>query len=178
MIRPTAENREIRIGLLADTHLDQAWDDAPFRILRDTLFRDVTMVLHAGDVGDLDWLEKNAFPDIPLVAVAGNCDPPGDPRLPPRRIMELGGWRIGLCHGSGPAAETPERVRRLFADEDVAAVVFGHTHHPYLATIGRVTYFNPGSMFWPRGGAPTVGLARILDRRIIWQHHVFTGHGG
>lgn len=178
MIRPSAENREIRIGVLADTHLGEAWDEAPFRALRTTFFHDVTMILHAGDIGDLDWLTTVAFPDLPVVAVGGNCDPRDDPRLPSRRIVEVGGRRIGMCHGYGPAAEVPKVVQRMFAGEDVEAVIFGHTHRPYLATIERVTYFNPGSMFWPRGGMPTVGLARILDRRMIWQHFEFTGHGG
>ncbi|MDP8221986.1 MAG: metallophosphoesterase family protein [Candidatus Lernaella stagnicola] len=167
--------RTVRIGILSDTHLDGPWNPEPFRRLLSGPFAGVERVLHAGDVGDYDWLTAVALAGVPVTAVAGNCDEQDDPRLPARRILDIHGYRIGLIHGWGDAARTPHRVARAFAQDDVNAVVFGHTHQPHLATGGQVTYFNPGSMFWPRNSRESVGLLTLSAGRPKWTHITLEG---
>jgi putative phosphoesterase len=82
----------------------------------------------------------------PLHAVHGNVDRPAVvAALPERRVVELGGVRIGMVHDAGPAAGRLARMRRAFDGCD--AVVFGHSHIPLneVASGGAFRLFNPGS---------------------------------
>ena len=159
----------MRVGILADTHLSQL-DCRPLLLsLAKGPFARVDAVLHAGDIGDLDWLQDVAFAGIPLWAVVGNCDPPSlSARLPQQRVVEFGAWRIGLVHGWGSPHRLVERVAPLFAD--VHAVVFGHSHRPQMERRKGVLFFNPGSLGDPRGGPPTAGLMSEERGRLVFQH--------
>jgi len=159
----------LRVGILSDTHLTRGSDRGPLLKLAATHFSSVDAILHAGDIGDLDWLTAVAFPEIPFYAVEGNCDEPGaDPRLPVRRIVELGSWRIGLAHGWGAPHSLVDRLAPLFTD--VHAVVFGHSHTPHLEKRNKVIYFNPGSLMLPRHGPPSAGLLTIGERGLVFSH--------
>jgi putative phosphoesterase len=162
----------VRVGILADTHCAAGDDPAPYRRLLAGPFAGVQLVLHAGDVGDLDWLAGEALPGVELRAVAGNCDEPG-PRLPAKRIVETAGRRIGLIHGWGAPTGIVERVAAAFAGDGVDAVVFGHTHQPSLETICGVAYFNPGSPTCPRGSEPSAGLLTVAEGRLTWRRARF-----
>ncbi|NLH50091.1 MAG: YfcE family phosphodiesterase [Myxococcales bacterium] len=164
------DGKPIRIGVLADTHCNGNDDPEPIRRLLTGPFAGIRMILHAGDLVDYDWLTQIAMPDIELLAVAGNCDEPGDPRLPAKRIVEFGGFRVGLMHGWGAPAGITQRLAGAFEGEAVAAVVFGHTHQPFLATESGITYFNPGSPTEPRLATAGVGLLTVTPGRLRWQH--------
>jgi putative phosphoesterase len=131
-----------RVGVVADTHIH-----GPSRILPPALwsvFGGVQMILHAGDLVTLDVLGELGTL-CPVHAVHGNCDPlEVVARLPPRRVVEVEGVRIGLTHGHlGPGSTTAEKARRAFSD--VHCVVFGHSHEPLNHLRGGVLLFNPGS---------------------------------
>jgi putative phosphoesterase len=64
-------------------------------------------------------------------------------RLPERRVVEVGGVRIGLVHAPGPRTGRGERLAAAFPRCD--AVVYGHTHVPEVARVGRTWVLNPGS---------------------------------
>jgi hypothetical protein len=69
-IRPTAENREIRIGLLADTHLTRRGMTHPFGFCATRFSPRRTMGVARRDGRDLGLVgNKYAFPDIPRWAV-------------------------------------------------------------------------------------------------------------
>jgi len=166
-----SKERVVRVGVLSDTHLDGgSWDLTPFRRLLAGPFAGVDLILHAGDVGDLDWLADVAFEGVRLEAVAGNCDVRDHPQMPPRRVIDLDGYRIGLIHGWNNTADIERQLAEAFAGTHVDAVVFGHTHRPHLATRAGVTYFNPGSMLWPRGAGETVGLLTLTGGSAHWRH--------
>jgi uncharacterized protein len=165
-------SRVVSVGIVADTHLEGDWDPVPFRRLLAGPFAHVSRILHAGDILDYDGLVHSALPGLPIDAVAGNCDPNDDLRLPAQRIVEVEGFRIGLIHGWGAVSEVPRKAAGAFAGQPVDAVVFGHTHRPHLETLGGITYFNPGSMLWPRGAQATVGLLVLTDGRPQFSHLV------
>lgn len=82
----------------------------------------------------------------PVYAVHGNCDPPDlRERLPGWRIVEYQGFKIGLIHGHGPSGTTLGRILESFAEDQVDAIVYGHSHKPHNDRINGVLIFNPGS---------------------------------
>jgi putative phosphoesterase len=101
------------------------------------------LILHAGDVVAASVLDELAA-YAPVSAVAGNMDLPElAERLPERRVVEVGGARIGMVHDAGPRAGRHERLADWFPG--CAAVVYGHTHLPELARHGALWILNPGS---------------------------------
>ncbi len=147
------QNGRVRIGVVSDTHIPEKARELPAAMLR--AFEGVELILHAGDLIVPEVLET--LGNIARVeAVSGNNDPPEVvAMLGRRKIVEAGGVRIGLVHGDrGRGKNTPDRAARAFADGEVACVVFGHSHLPYLGPpvaiegappAPRFLLFNPGS---------------------------------
>ena len=131
------------IGVLSDTHIPTKAKELPREVIDG--FKEVDLILHAGDILDksiIDKLEQIA----PVFAVAGNCDPPElKEKLPIKRIVEYCGFRIGLIHGDGGVATRLSRLLETFENDNVNAIVFGHSHRPYNDRINGVLLFNPGS---------------------------------
>ncbi len=71
-----------------------------------TAFAGVDMILHAGDI--MEWSVIRELSTLaPVEAVYGNMDYPEiRQRLAGRRIIEMGGMRIGLIHGDGAGSNT------------------------------------------------------------------------
>ncbi|NOZ20186.1 MAG: metallophosphoesterase family protein [Planctomycetes bacterium] len=130
----------MRIGVLSDTHVVDA-SDIPVEVF-ETL-RDVDLILHAGDILELGVIDELGAL-APVHAVCGNMDPHlTREKLPGKSIINAGGKRIGLTHGSGAPFGLHNRVRARFDDVDV--IVFGHSHRPMCETADGVLVFNPGS---------------------------------
>ena len=122
------------IGLISDTHglVRPDVHDA---------FAGVELILHAGDVGGddvLDELETIA----PVLAVHGNTDPPGDPRLAAVIERQVDGVRIHVSHGHELGSPTPEK---LFARYAADVLIYGHTHRQLVTRSGRRLAVNPGA---------------------------------
>ena len=101
------------------------------------------LILHAGDFTRAPVLEELRRL-APVEAVAGNMDEPELLTvLPDRRVVKVGGARIGMVHVPGPAAGRAERLVESFRGCD--AVVYGHTHVPEATRVGEVWVLNPGS---------------------------------
>jgi putative phosphoesterase len=125
----------------------------------------VDLIIHAGDLtvpGVLDDLERVA----PVFGVRGNHDEDaGHSGLPRRRVLQVGGRRIGVTHGTradpvemaGAVASLVRRrttllgfhraVRRRFGDVD--AVVMGHIHMPVSCVRDGALLFSPGAVYVP-----------------------------
>jgi putative phosphoesterase len=103
------------------------------------------LVIHAGDLCDMGVLESlKGAKDVK--AVYGNMDGPELRKVLPRSmVISCDSARIGVFHGEGDPAHLLERVKGLFKDQALSAVVFGHSHEPMNAVIDGVLYFNPGS---------------------------------
>jgi putative phosphoesterase len=138
------------VGLIADTH----------GLLRREVFaafKNVDLILHAGDVGPDEILDELAT-IAPVQAVRGNTDPVGNPRLPDNLELEILGVTVHVSHGHEVGA-TPER---LLASYDADVIVYGHTHREMVTrAIGRVAV-NPGAAGARRFDLmPCVGLMTI-----------------
>ncbi len=148
------------VGVLSDTHFRTLQAGvALLERLRQGLFSQVELILHAGDVGLCEVLD--GYLDVPVVAVRGNTDPPA-PGLPLKRVLDLGGYRVGLLHGWGPLGGLEERVLGEFRQDHLDCLVYGHSHAPVCHRRQGLLLFNPGSpterRFAPR---TTVGLLRL-----------------
>lgn len=79
-----------------------------------------------------------------MEAVHGNADEPSlRAVLPAELTVTVEGVRIGMTHAPGPASGREVRLAERFRSCDV--VVYGHTHVPRLARVGRQWIVNPGS---------------------------------
>ncbi len=133
----------MKIGVISDTHIPAAAAALPARIKE--LFAGVDLILHAGDLVELKVIDELAK-IAPVEAVSGNMDPALVTRkLPAKRIVEAGGFRIGLVHGWGPPASLREWVKHVFAGEKVDAIVYGHSHAGVSDMEDGILFFNPGS---------------------------------
>jgi putative phosphoesterase len=115
------------IGLISDTH-------GYFDPRLPNVFRNVERILHAGDIGSLDVVERlEAI--APVVAVHGNLDRPDiAARFPPDTTIEVEGARIYLVH-------RPQDAR---PGDGVRVVVQGHTHRSLVEEKDVMLYVNPG----------------------------------
>jgi putative phosphoesterase len=166
----------MRIGVLSDTHVPDILPELPPRLFE--VFNGVDLILHAGDVCSLAVLQQ-LEPLAQTFAVYGDCDDAQVKTfLQDRQRLDFAQRSIGLVHGHRAwhgdwwtrlayrfDATRRDRaltsyVLREFATENIDAVIFGHSHAPYIKMHGSVLLFNPGSAT-PRGGQP--GTAGILE---------------
>lgn len=148
----------ICIGVISDTH-------GMLRPQALEALAGVDLILHAGDIDVpqvLEELERIA----PVKAVCGNMDfGPLRERLSETEVIEVGGYLLYILHDIGKLDLDPEA-------SGFSAVVFGHSHRPYLEQKRGVLFLNPGSAGPKRFGKP-VSVARIrgangrLSARVI-----------
>ena len=135
-----------RIGLISDTH----------GLLREEALlalRGSELIVHAGDVGDADILEK-LRELAPVVAVRGNID--------------TGSWSLGLPETAVAEALSTSiyvlhDVNALDLDPVAAGfriVVSGHSHKPGRSERKGVLHINPGSA-GPRRFRLPITVARL-----------------
>jgi putative phosphoesterase len=121
------------IGLVSDTH-------GMVRPSVHAALAGVELILHAGDVGD-GVLEELAV-IAPVLAVCGNTDQPGDPRLPLEVVRELDGITIHVSHGHETGSPTPAKLLARYPHD---VLVYGHTHRQLVARAEGRLVVNPGA---------------------------------
>jgi uncharacterized protein len=134
----------MNIAVLSDTH----------GLLRPEVLphlEGVDAILHAGDVGNPQILERLATFG-PVYAIRGNVDrSPELLTLPETLLFELGGVSIFMLHDLKALDKVQDGVR---------IVVSGHSHQPRIVDEGGVLHLNPGSCGSKRFSLP-VSLARL-----------------
>ena len=122
------------VGVIADTH----------GLLRpgvSAAFADVSLILHAGDVGGPRVLDALAA-IAPVEAVFGNVDDVHDPSLARQRVVTVGGVVIHISHGHELGRPTPQLMLARYSGD---VVIFGHTHKAVIVRDGGRVAFNPGA---------------------------------
>jgi len=149
----------MEIGIISDTHLGPNVDYSGLYNRVEKAFSDVEIILHAGDVTNIKFiqdLEKIAQ----VEAVVGNVD---DPTIHDRYTsfskIEIMGKNIGLTH------ELPSFT--FIKQENLHIVVTGHTHIPtikeYYELDHGFLHLNPGSPLQPR--APPLNKRYNIQRK-------------
>ncbi len=162
----------MKIGVVSDTH-----DYFDPRL--EELLRGVDVILHGGDVGSGDVLDRLAHL-AKVRAVRGNVDS-ASLDLPPSLVLTLEGVQIEMQHELPvPQAELTkwadtallgamhpkrrEKFLKAFRDR-TRVVIFGHSHQPCLLTVGHKLFFNPGSAGRQRFSLPrSCGRLEIFPR--------------
>ena len=134
------ENKKVKIGVISDTHLD-GYDEKMKKCVAGH-FSDVDMILHAGDIVDLDVLR--IFEDKEVKAVCGNMDNASvREKFPDHLLFEINGFKLLLIHGWGSPWGIEEKVAAGFKNVD--CIVYGHSHKPANHQKDNILFFNPGS---------------------------------
>jgi putative phosphoesterase len=132
----------VRVAVVADTHLPKGTRALPPACV-DRL-RAADLIVHAGDVVGLPFLEELRALGPPVEAVYGNVDEQAvRDVLPEERVVSVEGVRLGVVHIAGPRVGREERLVARFPACD--AVVYGHTHVPQVERWHGVWILNPGS---------------------------------
>jgi putative phosphoesterase len=145
--------REILVGVISDTH----------GLLRPEAIgalRGSDMIIHAGDVGNPEIIDKLRGV-APTFVVRGNIDK-GDwaAGLSMTGLVDVGELKFFVLHQISQLELDPVAA-------GFAAVVFGHSHMPSVETREGVLFLNPGSAGPRRFKLPVaVARVRVSERRI------------
>jgi uncharacterized protein len=136
----------ISVGVISDTH-------GLLRPEAVAALRGSDLILHAGDVGDPEVLER--LRNIAAtVAVRGNVDTAAWANaLPMTEVVEVGELHLYMLHDLATLDLDPQAA-------GFAAVISGHTHQPAADMRDGVLYLNPGSA-GPRRFTLPIALARL-----------------
>jgi putative phosphoesterase len=174
----------MKIGVIGDTHCPTLSPLPPARIAE--VFKGLDIILHVGDVSELYVLEQFQETYTLTFGVSGERDSDEVKQyLDETRVVRFGERRVGMIHGhqfeeqhrgrSGlwrllgrkpDMASLPAFLLEQFAEEDVHAIVFGHTHEPYVKMHNGVLLFNPGAALPSGEGRATVGILDVGERSI------------
>ncbi|MEK6727907.1 MAG: YfcE family phosphodiesterase [Candidatus Omnitrophota bacterium] len=134
----------VRIGVISDTHIPDRAKEIPKEILDD--FKNVDMIIHAGDLVDLGVLEKLKSVCGNVKAVWGNMDPDNLRKiLPEKEIFRIGKHKIGVMHGYGAPDYLIAKLSAIFKGDGVDIIIFGHAHYSVNEKVDGILFFNPGS---------------------------------
>lgn len=135
----------MKIGVISDTHIPVQAQIMPRQVLE--CFKKTDMVIHAGDLVELNVLKELESVCPNVLAVWGNMDPcEVKEKLTEKQIIEIGKYKIGVMHGYGYPNKLIEIVQDKFKNDGVDVIIFGHSHMPLNENKEGILYFNPGSL--------------------------------
>jgi putative phosphoesterase len=140
------------VGLISDTH-------GQLRAGVHEALRGVELILHAGDVGGDDILDELSLV-APVMAVYGNTDTPGNPRLEAQILWDIGGVLIQVQHGHESGRLTADALLERFTAD---VIVYGHTHRQSVTRREGRLVINPGAA-GPRRFHLMPSVARLTIR--------------
>lgn len=151
----------MKVAVISDTHLTDVVPE--FEQICHRYLKGADLVIHLGDWTDIKVF--NYLLRYPLLGISGNSDGEAIRKeLPPKRLVRVHGYRIGIIHGWGSPYDLVSRLRREFIDVDV--VLFGHSHIPFQMMENGVLWLNPGSVFHGRGEVERSLAFLYLEERI------------
>ncbi|WP_308636816.1 metallophosphoesterase family protein [Paenibacillus silvisoli] len=165
----------MKVVVVSDTHMTRMAKKLPERLIEE--LRDADVILHAGD-----WMMLSVWDMLQAYAetegVAGNND--GHDiiaKFGHRKVLDVGGVRIGLVHGhigAGTREDTPTKAFKSFEPGSVDVIVFGHSHVPVIQRRNDVLLFNPGSPTDKRRQKQySFGVLTIEEGALTRAEHIF-----
>ncbi|WP_174613458.1 metallophosphoesterase family protein [Virgibacillus ihumii] len=133
----------MKIIVISDTHIPKKGPKLPSRLMKE--LEAAKLIIHAGDWSSMevyDMLQQYA----PVKGVYGNIENEEIlDKFSSKELLIINGFRIGIVHGHGEKKTTERRAFDAFLDDDVDAIIFGHSHIPLLRYFKKVLLLNPGS---------------------------------
>lgn len=172
----------MRIGVISDTHIPELMDQLPDSMHE--VFKDLDIILHLGDICQLETLRELQNRFAITFAIHGESDNQEVKQyiLESKRVVEFGNRRIGMIHGNqdepkgllqglkkllGPKEEDYyDFLLSQFEGEGIDCIVFGHTHRPFVRVYKGILLFNPGAAAPTPGNRPSVGILEVSERAI------------
>lgn len=144
----------MKILVIADTH------NVTAPIITQIKKEKADMLFFLGDfVRDGEDIKRKL--QIPAYIIAGNGDMATYYKK--EQLLKIRDKRILLTHGHQyNIKNTLQRLYYHGVENRVSAILFAHTHIPYLNWKGEVLIMNPGSPTFPRGGS-NIGTYGILN---------------
>ena len=100
-----------------------------------------------------------------VYAVSGNMDDYSiKATLPSVLRIKIEEVNIGLIHGWGGHFGLREKIFKVFINDDLDLICYGHTHSSFFAKEHGVYFFNPGSIY---GQTQTLGILEINKKEIV-----------
>jgi uncharacterized protein len=146
------ENR-FTVGIISDTH-GRLSDSALIALAGSRI------IIHAGDIGNPDIIDKLKT-IAPVFPVKGNMDKGAWARkIPDSEIVNDGAVSLYILHDISKIDLDP-------AASGFSAVIFGHTHRPFIEKQNEVLFINPGSATQPRSNhPPSVVLLKVIGKSL------------
>lgn len=143
----------LRIGVISDTH-------GLLRPEAKAFLAGSDHIVHGGDIGNQAILDELAA-IAPLTVVRGNNDRGvWAEDVPETALLTVGGVRIYAIHDISQLDIDP-------VAEDVAMVVYGHSHKPVVEHRGEVIYLNPGSAGPRRFSLPISAAEIVIEDSVV-----------
>jgi len=122
--------------------------------------------IHLGDHDRDALVLREAFPEVPLYSVCGNCDM--SPLAPERLLVQLGPVKAFLTHGHLYSVSRVQADWLVYAAQEQGAQIamFGHTHRAVNDVVGGVTLLNPGTA--GKGADLSWALVTVQDNGAIY----------
>lgn len=134
----------MRIGVISDTHIPKNTDKIPEIVFKH--FKDVDLILHAGDLTNINVIDELRQITPNVEAVTGNMDlSENQSVLPRKKLINADGLKICLIHGWGDPAGIKNRILMEVKDDKPDIIIFGHTHQPEKGVLNNILFLNPGS---------------------------------
>lgn len=159
----------MKIGVISDTHIPDRCEHIPKVVL--DAFKRVDLIVHAGDIVNLEALEelKSVCPKV--FAVAGNMDSQAVvKKFPLKDVFEISGFKLALMHGRGAPVNLVELLKDTFKTEKPDVIIFGHSHKAMNKFVDGILFFNPGSATDCLSGCASYGIIEIgaaINAKII-----------
>lgn len=157
--------------VLSDTHVRYKDEIAALRLIIEPYLSDVDIIFHAGDSTSMAAVDL--FNELKTTyVVAGNMDDSQTSYyLSEKLFVDFAGFKVGITHGWGTASGIVDRVFEYFRGNEVDAIIFGHSHQPYIGKREGILMLNPGSptdkRFAERNSIAILEAGEELEARII-----------
>ncbi len=155
--------------IVGDTHTF-SFERLPKKMLQ--LIREVDWVIHVGDYTSIDVLSGFIKKKGPRFrGVYGNADPLQiRKKLMEKDIIEISNKKIGITHpaSGGSSRNTKTKVQAEFKNDDLDAIIYGHTHESNIEISDGILLVNPGKGYLEKSyfGPPTSVAILTIGERI------------
>ena len=124
-------------------------------------------ILHLGDCDSDCSVITSMYPNIPIRAVKGNCDPFSS--QPDIENFKLEGKYFLMTHGHiFSVKSTLTRLMSQARHQNADIVLYGHTHIPHKEQYKNALIVNPGSI--GHGVPKKYAIIEINDGKVICEH--------